>query len=147
MTDHFRIYYEVQGGYALHDTTPDLVTAVTTLRDLHNHRDGYTTNDTLLISRHDGQIYLESGQPNPNEFADLVAEGVKYGDQFRVGNAPLVMGVRVSVHGEHVILADVDNTVRKVATTLAFAGGPGRPDSGWWNHIATAREVINIVRG
>ncbi|WP_251153696.1 hypothetical protein [Cellulosimicrobium sp. Marseille-Q4280] len=54
---------------------------------------------------------------------------------------------KTTVTGEVIDVAAVPELERQVAVTIAFgAVGAGREDSGWWNHLGTAREVIRTVR-
>ncbi|MFC8921718.1 hypothetical protein [Cellulosimicrobium sp. NPDC057127] len=54
---------------------------------------------------------------------------------------------RTTVTGEVVDVAAVPELERQVAVAIAFGSvGAGRPDSGWWNHLGTAREVLAVVR-
>lgn len=54
---------------------------------------------------------------------------------------------RTTVTGEVIDIDAVPEIERQVAVTIAFgAVGAGREDSGWWNHLSTAREVVATVR-
>lgn len=54
---------------------------------------------------------------------------------------------KTTVTGEVIDVGAVPELDRQVAVAIAFgAVGAGREDSGWWNHLGTAREVIRTVR-
>ena len=54
---------------------------------------------------------------------------------------------RTTVTGEVVYVGAVPELERQIAVAIAFGSvGAGRPDSGWWNYLGTAREVLALVR-
>lgn len=56
-------------------------------------------------------------------------------------------GTKTTVTGEVIDVAAVPELDRQVAVAIAFGSvGAGREDSGWWNHLGTAREAIRTVR-
>ena len=54
--------------------------------------------------------------------------------------------VKYDILGTRIVVAEVPELERQLATVFAFSQTGDTALKGWWNYLSSAREALNLVR-